>query len=722
MASSVFIGSSMPSGIEYLRLLKKLKLGDGVLTQVPRDKHDALALATYCRENKIYLCLSEFLFRGSFDLCWAYRERISRENFHSKADIDEIIDAAGEYYLGRITVGEVGQVVYGPTQAYAAEWRGQHWSNQRPLRTMAEARDAYVAYVKHFLDYERRELGKGPLLDVDASMLFKYHVASGIDTLCLEVMPGDPHLMHAAIRGAARAFGKRWGVHVAMGCYGGVHFDELWQKRWKTALYYSYISGANFIWPESGHLSYNQNNRQQFGFQSREMKRVRRTLREAYQFSRIHTRPSEGPVVAVGVVHGNHDGTPGLWNRVAWGQYKGKKWLEGPAERGWRFVDSFYRKQDWPKETVQGEMDFSGNPPYGQYDAVPIEAPLDVLKRYACLVFLGWNTMTSAIYNKLRKYVRAGGHVVMYLPHLSTETYRAREIKLYRNGDFSDLFGVRILGKGVRKLQGINCLADSALTSYRFPRWRVSTDPRFVGLFTPARVKLTTGRAISGHCVRYRTTREDLMRQPLLVENAVGKGMAFLVAAWQFPADEGLIHFTEDVLRTVLQGEQGHIRLLASDRVRYAVYEGSVPGSRKKLTVIYLLNSDPDCPSSARLCVRGRISEPFTVPANELRLAYLCGNLLLIPEQKMVDLAGWASDKRRERFEFFCAAAQRLEIHNVGKASRAVSVNGTPCTCDPGERKIVSLKRKMDPARGEFFARGFLDEPKVTLKSGVSAY
>ena len=712
----------MPPGLEHLRLLRKLKLGDAILTQIPRQKEQALALAKYCRENKIYLCFSEFLFRGGFNLCYAWRERIRRGQFHSKADIDEVIDTAGEYYFGRFCIGEIGAVLYGPTKAYAAEWRGNHWSNLPPLRTMAEARDAYVAYVKQFLDYERRELGKGPLLNVEAGMVFKYHAAAGIDVFCLEVMPGDPHLMHAAVRGAARAFDKPWGVHIAMTCYGGVHLDELWQKRWKTSLYYSYISGAQSIWPESGHLTYNQNNRQKFGFKSREMKRVRRTLREAYQFAHIHTRPPHGPLMRVGVVHGNHDGAPGLWNPVVWGQYKGRKWLEGPAERGWRFVDKFFRREDWPKETVQGEMDFSGNPPYGQYDVVPIEAELQVLRKYACLAFLGWNTMTPQIYNKLKQYVRNGGHLVMYLPHLSTEADRGKAVRLFRNGDFTDLFGVKILGKRTRKLQGINCLADSSLKAYRFPRWRVSTDPRFIGLFTPARLKRTTARVISGYCDHYRTTEEELTRQPILVENSLGRGKAFLVAAYEFPADEGLIHFAADILRVVLQGEQGHIRLLSSDRIRYAVYEGSAPGSRKKYEVVYLLNTDPDCDAPARLWIRGRMSKPITVPANELRVAYLCGDVLLLPEQKMIDLAVWETDAKRESFGFFTAAAQDLEIQNLGDAACHVSVNRVTCTCKPGVPKRLLLRREVDPARKQFFAPDFLDEPRVTWTKGSSAY
>jgi len=712
MAVPTIIGSSIPRGVEQLKLHQKMKLGDIVLTFIPRDKREALALARYCRENKIYLCFSELVFRGSYDLAAPYRELIPREQFHSKADMDEIIDTAGEYYYGRFTLGEVGGVLYWP-KAYTIGRLEKNWENLPYVQTAAEARDAYIGYMKKWMDFERKELGKGPLMAVDSSLVFKYLAQAGVDVLGLEVMPGDPHLMHAAARGAARAYNKPWGAHIAMACYGGMNFDELWQKRWQTSLYYSYITGANFIYPESGHYTHDNARHQNHGFRSREMKRVRRILREAYQFSRIHIRPPDGPRVGLGVVHGNLDGSPGLWNRYAWGQYRGKKWLEGPPERGWRLVDKFHRKEDWNKETVQGDMDFSGNPPYGQYDVVPVEARLEVLQRYPCLIFLGWNTMTPAIYRKLKQYVKAGGHLVMYLAQLSTHTDRADDLKLYRNGDFRDLFGVKVLGKGKTDVMGVKCMANSAIKSYRLPFWRISTDPRFMGLMTPARVKVTTARVLSGHDYQYRIAQEELAKKPFLVENSLGKGKAFLVTVWEYPADEGVSRFTDDLLRTLLDGEQGEIRLLASDRVRYAVYDGKARGSRRRYSAIYLLNTDPDCSSAARLWLRGQLTEAFDLPANELRIAYYCGGLLLIAEDKCVDLKSWQATETRDAFDFFSARNQKLEIHNTRAKRTRVSINGKTYSCPARAHVRIALKRTVDPARKGFFAPGFLKEPNV---------
>lgn len=717
---SVLIGSSIPAGVEHVKLHQQLKQGDIILTLIPSDKNEALAVAKYCRENKIYLCFSEFLHRGSYDLCWAYRKQISRQSFHSKADIDEIIYQAGPYYYGRICVGEIGGVLYWPKD-YTINRKAKNWESLPVCDTHLQAQKAYVEYCKKWLDYERCELGKGPLLNVDSSMTCKYHVMAGIDKLCLEVMPGDPHLMYSAIRGTARAYNKPWGAHIAMQCYGGVNFDRLYEKRWRTSLYYSYITGADFIYPESGHYTYTNVARQKkFEFNSEQMKRIRREIREIWQFSRIHNRPN-GPKVAVGVIHGNLEGAPGLWNRYAWGQYSDPKWLEGPAERGWIFVDKFYRKENCFKETVQGDMDFSGNPPYGQYDVVPIEAPLDMLKKYSCLVFLGWNTMTPDIYSKLKNYVKSGGRLIMYLAHLNTQADRAKPLKLYNDGGFSDLFGVKIKGKIDKDVRGIKCMADSSIKSYRFPLWRTNTDPRFMGNMTPAKVELTTAKVICGHSNFYNISPEELASQAILVENSLGKGKAMLVTVCEYPADPALERFTDDLLRVVLQGEQGDIRLLGGDAVRYAVYDARLKGS-KRHSIVYLLNTDPDNIAMARLWCKGRLTGHFSIPANDLRLAYMNESLVLLPENKCVDIYSWQSAADKHEIKCFSVCSQKAELHNIGDKTLIVRLNGNSFKVQAGACLKVKINKTVDLKRKEFFSSNFMEEPAVDYKHAALPY
>jgi hypothetical protein len=718
----VLIGASLPPGVASLEAFRRLKIGDLALTAVPRDKTEALAMAEYCAKNSIHLCFSELLYRGGFDLCWAWRERVPRDRFFSKAVMEEIIAAAGPYYFGRYAVGEIGCVVYAP-EKYAAEFPDEHWTNLPAVRTQAEAKEAYVRYIKKFLDFERGELGPGPLINVDAGLIFKYVAEAGADVLGLESLPGDPHLMHAAIRGAAKAYKKPWGVHIAMENYGGMRFDELWQKRWEASLAYSYISGAGFILPESGHLAYtNPVTGEKFTFNSPEVKRVRRALREMYQFARIHRKPALSPRVRLGVVYGNEDGAPGLWNRAAWGQYGDAKWLEGPAERGWRFVDRFFRKEDWPRETIQGDVDFSGNPPLGQYDLVPAEAPEETLDQYGCLLFLGWNTMTGDIYAKLKAFVEQGGRLVMFLPHLSTESDRGRGIALYKGGDFSDLFGVQILGRGERKIQGFKYLAESSLPEYRFPVWRIRTDPRFMGLFTSSRVKMTSGKILAGAADHYISEEKELRDRPLVIENRLGRGTAFLVTAWEYPGDEGLIPFMQDLVRTVIQGEQADIRLVAGDRVRYGVCQGEAPRAGKAYSVVYLLNTDPDTPAPARLWVRGRLTEEFVIPPNGMRLAYLFDELVIVPEDKRVDVAAWESSGGWQEFRFFSARAQKFLVQSLGAAAGRVRLNGRSLMCLPGQWTAVDVAEAADPGRREFFAPGFLDEPDIAWRGESGPY
>ena len=672
--------------------------------KAPVDKEKGLAIARYCKENKIYLMFWEIAWRGA--------NEIRNKRNYDKAGFDEIIAATGGYYYGRMSIGEIGGVLYWP-KSYAIGRKVEAWESLPRCETVDEAEKTYIDYCKHGLAYEREHVGGGALMNVDSSLVFKHHVAAGIDVLLLEVMPGDPHLMHAAIRGAARAFNKNWGAHIAMEAYGGMSFDELYQKRWRTSVFFSYINGAGFIYPESGHTQYfNSARGLDLPFEHKDVRRIRDVIREAWQFARIHRRPKGGPKVSLGVVYGKYDGTPGLWNRYVWGQYYDEKWAEGPPERGWRLVDKFYRKEDWPKETVQGDMDFSGNPPYGQYDVVPIEASLDVLQKYSSLVFLSWNTMTDDIYKKLKGYVSGGGHLMMFLPQLSTHVDRASDLKLYRDGDFSNLFGVKIIGKGKKEVAGMKCVANSTLDSYRFPLWRTRTDPRFIGDYTPANVNVTTGRVISGWSDYYHMSKEEVASRPVLVENSLGKGKAFLVTAWEYPGDEGLNKFAGDILRVVLAGEQGDFRLLGSDRIRYAVYSNKVAGE-PEYNVVYLLNTDSDNNVLCRLWIRGEITNQFTVGSNELRLAYEKDGIVIIAGDKCVDIKSWKVKKDKHNIEMFAARSQMVEVHNVGKSGATVSINNTQGQCEAGKKLLLPMVKNIDPKRAEFFAEDFLDEPAV---------
>lgn len=698
-------------GAEAAMFFHHLKIGDIFWTEWPRNPGDLEALLRFCRDNRLKIIFREIRQRGSLE----FRPEMAGLAALSRAERERILATAGACFGGRQAFGEAGGMTYWP-KSYTLNRRAGQWAALPPVQTMEQAKQAFMDLLREYLAYERNTVARTTFTCIDSSLMLRYMLEAGVDLPILEMLPGDPHLLISALRGAARAYGKPWATHIAMQCYGGVTFDKLWLKRWRTSLDYSYMSGAQYLWSENGHISYQQRPGQKFSVRSREMKTVRRILRETWQFARTHTRPADGPRAGIAVVAGHLDGAPGMWNPFAWGQYHARKWREGPPERGWLLPDRFFRKESWALETVQGETDFSGNPPYGQYDVVPAEASLDALRRYRCLVFLGWNTMTPELYGKLKAYVRGGGHLVMWLAHLSTHTDRAKDLALFRKGDFRDLFGVRVIGKGRKDVLGAKCIQSSSLPNYRFPFWRAATDPRFIGRFTPARCRVTTAAVLSGWADYYYDSADDVRRRPLILENSCGRGKAFLVAAWEYPADDGMQKLAQEVLRTVQQGEQGEIRLLSSDRVRYAVYDAVAPGSPRPHQVVYLLNTDPDCGTLARLWVRGRTSQDILLRANTMRLVYRSGSLLFAPEDRRIDLASWRARNGMHCVEFFNVEPQNVEILNLATKAVGGAVNGRRFVCPPAGRLTVRLGRRVDPRRREYYAGDFLNEPSIPEK------
>ncbi len=726
MNSGVKVGASVPPGVWGAGLVRKLKLGDFLLTQMPLDFDEAIALAKFCRENEIHFIFSEILNRGHETAnvtrlsLRGQNEMVPREDFFSPEQARKVFAEGGKFFLGRMVLGEVGGMLYWPKE-YTIDRACGNFLAFPPAKTVQEARDMYLDYMKETVAFER-ELADCTLLDVDSSMTFKYHLEAGVDIACIESMPGDCDLLYGALRGCARAYGtQEFGAHIAMRCYGGWrNVDRLWLQRWRVSLYFSYLSGATFIYPESGHFGHGRD-----GFNSKGMKDCRLTLREFSQFANVHTRPRGGPHVRIGFVHGHLDGYPGLWNKYAWGQYlAGPDWLHGPPEWGWDHLKNVYRKEDWHDPDVVGEHDFSGHLPGGIYDVVPIEAPLKVLKRYPCLVFLGWNTMTREIYKKLTEYVEAGGHLLMSVPHLSTHTERAGELKLYRKGDFSELFGVKITGKHEARVTGVKSLNACSIPSYPTAEWGWVGDPKFIGEMTPAKVKLAGGQVLVGAQGRHALRKEEAEELPLLVEYSLGKGQAFLITTWDYPGARGVQEFVGAVLNAVYAGEQGQssgplqgrIRVNGSDRVRHAIYaQGGV-------TTVYLLNTDFDTAQSVTLWLGRKCVGAIEVPPAGLRLAYLAHGLALLPADKFVDVKEWYCKGDKHRITYTSLNAQKAVLVNLKRRTQRVLMGERSVSCASGESLNVPLRRLVDKDRKEFFARDFLDEPHVQWKGGSTPY
>lgn len=713
----LLVGASIPSGIAGIKDFLKLKLGDMVLTTLPDDKKEAKELMRLCRENHIHVLLSELMKRGSFD-------RWHCPSF-SKKDFDEIISCAGDYYMGRYTIGEAGGVLYWP-KAYTIKRRAKSYENLPKFESAEEAHSNYVEYLRKYISYEREKVGGGRLFNVESSMLFNYHAEAGIDAFCLEMLPGDPFRVMPAIRGNARAFSKEWGVHIAMGWYGGVQLDELWFKRWKLSLYYSFMSGAESIFPESGYYEHAcRRENKTYEFSHPKMKASRAVLRDFWRFSSIHKRAKAGPDAKIAVIFGHNEGCPGVWNPYAWGQYgNGEKWEEGPAEKGWNLLDSFHRSENCFSESLMASQghSFSGNPPSGQIDIVPAESALAKLKNYKCLVFIGWNNMTDELYKKLTEYVKGGGHLLMWLSHFNVEKKRGEKIRLFNNGDLKELFGVEIKGAEKADVTGVKYLRASTLDAYRIPFRGTRKDPVFIGRMTPAKVHISNRRtsvlcAFSEFC---QEELDELDKRPALIEKRLGKGHAFLVTAFDHPGDDGMKKFAENVLRIISTGEQGELELLCSDSVRYSVYSDEANG--KKFRVIYVLNTEFDVSQAFKISINGKLSEELIIPANEMRIVLVVDSVVISPAINEFSIQSIKACNGSLKIDLYSLEKQSISVSNISRKALEISVNGIALRVGAYSSGKIECDKKEDPDKRKFYRKDFMREPIVKMANSSLPY
>jgi hypothetical protein len=732
----------MPHGIVGPKLTKDLKLGNIILTDLPFDKAEAMEFVDFCRENGIYFIFSELVQRGCFDIGnpWGHvstpedenlrtddgayggyglphgHDMTRREDFYSKEELEEIVKAGGKYYIGRMSSGEVGGILYWMRE-YVFNRKCNSYENLPAVETVDQAKAEFLDVIRKRYAFERTELGGGPIVSVESSALIKYVLEGGADTPVIEMIVSDPSFVLAAFRGACRAYGKEtFGAHVAMGWYGGISLDEMWQKRWKNSLYVNFIFGADAVYPETGHLTYHHMGKNVI-LDSPEMLESRRILREFNQFAQIHSRPAGGPKAKLGLVYGNLDGYhgPGFMNRSVWSQ-EGAKWEFGPAEFGWECINTLERRAEWNDQTMVGSTDYSGNPPYGVYDIMPIEASQEILNSYSGLAFVGWNTMTDEIYGKLKTYVEQGGHLFMSVPHLSTETDRAKDLNLYKDGDFSDLFGVKIKGRGISHIAGAKCFADSSIPSYRMPHWILGTDPLFTGHLELADTEVCGARVLSGYSVDFQDTIEELSAHPIITEFNLGKGTALLLNSWTYPGDHNWAPLFKDMLAVISDGEQGDIRLIGNDRVRYSVYDGHAPNDpASKIRVVYLLNLEYDIPQLVRLWINGKTTPLIAIAPSDMKVVYIRDGVVLSPDDRGVEMESWSAGE----VSMFARIDNTVRVFNTSDKPVVVSLNGESVSLAPGDEGSIDLKKKADPERPEFYADDYLSEPTVAELSDV---
>ncbi len=511
----------------------------------------------------------------------------------------------------------------------------------------------------------------------EATVQIRLALEAGVDVPIIEIVPLEPLVGLAAVRGAAKAYGKTtWGVHCAMGYYRAP--EDLWMPERARITYDLFFSGGAGYFNEinmplqhtgscSGFFTIRGSPPLRLGEKERRefddpiCVRSREIMAEFYRFTQFHQRPGNGPRVGMGFVLGHLDGWTSMPQESMW-MVDHPAFFPREALRTWHHFERTFDSEPWfiPPRKYYWAADASkrlshGTPPCGQVDLVPFEASRERLSEYRCLAFLGWNTMTPEHYARLASFVKEGGVLFLGVPHCSTRTRADQQEAFIHAGDLRELCGVRILGPGVQ-IEEVYFAEQSGLASCIFPQGALYLEETRL-----AQVELHGAKVLA-----HPRGKPD---QPALLEHRIGKGCVYLLATWDYPGDQ-LDAFITDILRTLAETGQCEISLEGRD-VYYSIYDGRMP-SGQPFSMVYLVNHNIyGQPSSPWLHANG-MRIPMRVPGRQMRIAWVFDKIMIAPHDRFVQV----TDVRREG------------------SCWIVTLESVPSTCNgpPDEERVIQIE------------------------------
>lgn len=564
--------------------------------------------AKYLKDNKIHFVLVRTAQNAPVD-------RISRLE---RETVLAIREAAGEYFLGDC-IAEPGHAYAAKEAGYFVPKNGRistpKYKPKTDARDMREARDYYVDTVRKFID-NNAAVGMPASVSIEATALTKYNIEAGISLHILETPNGDPDIMMPSVRGAARNLGNDdfWGTLIAHEWYGGMrHGDMQKRKRLDLVAKFAYISGAGLISLESGDnciASYDQS----YEYDSGVCRDYRDMLSNIRDYIKNDTRPKGGPKATFGIISGQNDGWCGFCQTSLWNQFGREEFGHSDIEASWRLLGDIGKKRKWSDITNYGDNDTSAYPAYGTFDIVPVEADVEKISKYDYLVFLGYNTMTDDIMDKLVEYVRRGGRLLIGGAHLNYSTKHGGEFIPPPEDKLEALCGCRYTGNLVRSNLGSKLYSTSLMEEHLYPGTECFIcDPILSGGYvTYMETEPSSGRALGFTSNAFLSMHTNIAS---VIENRIGEGVVTLVTAIDYPGCAALYPLYNTIFREFVSSSARNceIKVIASDRLRYTVYEGNK---------VYLLNTDYDLPICVKIIYKGR-EQLLTLAPLELKSVQL---------------------------------------------------------------------------------------------------
>jgi len=360
-----------------------------------------------------------------------------------------------------------------------------------------------------------------------------------------------------------------------------------------------------------------------------------RVHQDFYRFTRAHSRRGHMRV-PVGFLQGQYDGWT-CWSRAkVWGQAD-PEWDFAEPERSWDLLKVFFPRSvlapiyrdPCPHESVG----FFTGTPYGPADIVPVEADLETLSKYPTLVFLGWNTADADQVERLHKYVEAGGHLILALPHISTEVRRKQLPRPLTGPQVRQLLGLEI--RGLKTSSG-NWVAQNAAEG------NMVTAPR-------------GGKVQLGDVILDGATPRiiDESGTPVVVEHKIGKGQVTFVNVAAYPGDAALEGLYRELLREagerVIVEQRAGVWARGSEDISFAVYDWDPAPGQPPTSTVYLLNvnwwSDDTTLPAAHLLWKDA-DVPLALARGKIHVVTLAGDWGIWTQDNDTDVAGLRPESR----------------------------------------------------------------------------
>ncbi len=437
--------------------------------------------------------------------------------------------------------------------------------------SLSKIAENFKATVRRTLAGERKR-GYRCVMSTGVSFAVDYEVAAGLDIPVFEDYAENT--ASGLCRGLMRQCGlPAWGTHMNHEWYSWLPYESRYRmESFRSGMYIKYMSGSKILINECGNW-YLQSNLCQdspmvtsvpklqppsqkgiglgndfdysagfveearkcypaIGYDSAPAAEYRRMISDFYNYVKKNGTPAGQPEAKIALAKGNLDlgaSASGFNPNCAVGSYvladRNPAWFAGQPERGWDIAYNVF----FPRPNVTGKYynRYLSGTPFGQVDIVSFACPVSaefLLENYKLLIFTGWNTCSEEQYRILTDYVKGGGTLFLGIAHLSTDDTRnytayQRE-KLVRGGDFSELCGVRVRGRG-RRFHWATCA--ERVTEFEFPF------PRRFGIMAACLAELEIGDGVEPLLV------EDERMEPVMIRHKCGKGEVYLLTTWNYP-------------------------------------------------------------------------------------------------------------------------------------------------------------------------------------------